>query len=71
MTDNEAHRPRIVRVYRTAGGSAYHRTDECAWLHKGQRRAAQQGKNLHDIQQVHREAAEDKGLAPCEHCYAE
>lgn len=42
---------RVTRVYRTAGGNAFHRTDDCVWLHKGQRYAARQGMNLHDAYQ--------------------
>ena len=62
---------RVVRVYITKGGNAFHRDADCAWLHKGQCRAARNGLQLHDPEPVHRDAAEDRGKAPCEWCFEE
>ncbi|THV30800.1 hypothetical protein [Glycomyces paridis] len=60
---------RVIRVYISKGGSAFHLDAECPWLHKGQSRAARSGLRLHDIESVHREVAEDAGKDECKWCF--
>ena len=57
------------RVYRTRGGSAFHRTSTCAGLRDGQRYADRLGLTTHAIEAVDLNQARTH-LAPCEVCFA-
>lgn len=54
--------------YRTAGGDAYHNDPDCVWLHKGQRRAHRQGKNVYAIESLAWGSVSPGELEPCEFC---
>jgi hypothetical protein len=54
--------------YRTVGGDAYHNDPNCLWLHKGQRRAHRQGKNVHEIQRLAWASVSLGELESCEFC---
>jgi ribonuclease HI len=62
-------RPGVLpRGYRTEAGSAYHNDPSCTWMHRGQRRAERQGKNVHDIVGVVWGDVLPGELEPCEAC---
>ena len=54
--------------YRTKTGDAYHNDPNCTWLHRGQRRAERQGKNVHDIVRLAWADVRPGTLEPCEAC---
>jgi hypothetical protein len=57
------------RVYRTAGGRAFHRTESCTWLRKGQQDAERRDKRPHPVQLVDLVDAQTAALEPCLHCF--
>lgn len=60
-----------ARVWRTKGGSTYHRTPECQALADGQRLAAHRGQEAHAPERVPLSVAMSAGLAECFHCFPE
>jgi ribonuclease HI len=54
--------------YRTKAGDAYHNDPNCTWLHRGQRQAERQGKNIHDIVHLAWADVRPGELEPCESC---
>lgn len=58
----------LPRGYRTEAGGAYHNDPNCTWMHRGQRRAERQGKNVHDIVGVVWDDVPPGELEPCESC---
>jgi hypothetical protein len=54
-------------VYLT-GGQAFHRTESCTWLRKGQLQATRQDKKTHPVKRVALVDAWPR-LEPCLHCF--
>jgi hypothetical protein len=59
------------RVYRTAGGQAFHRRQTCEWLHKGQHQAERRDQQVHPVQVTDVVDARAAGLAPCRYCFSD
>ncbi|GAA5170341.1 hypothetical protein GCM10023214_48790 [Amycolatopsis dongchuanensis] len=57
----------LPRGYRVEG-YAYHNDPHCLWLHKGQRRAARQGMNIHEPVPIAWAEVSPGELVPCEYC---
>jgi hypothetical protein len=57
-----------ARVFRTAGGTVFHRTRNCGGLRDGQRYAARLGMTTHPVELVALNDVRDR-LGACEVCF--
>jgi hypothetical protein len=58
-----------ARVVVTSGGSAFHRSADCALLKEGQRMARRYGQETHDPATVPLAVARQQGRGECSECF--
>lgn len=56
-------------VYITGGGSAYHRSPDCEYLHEGQLAVERRGGTTEPVERVSQSKAEGMGRRRCRGCY--